>query len=83
MTPTRTTTVILWFAAVVLLFCSSLPALAAGADAMLQQASNDYTAMLESLVKKYEDEYKRGEDLDWKYYQQNRKNTIRNQVAAW
>jgi len=83
MTPKLTTTIILWCAAAVLLFCSPPSAFAADSDAMLQQASTDYAAMLDSLVKKYEEQYKRGEELDHKYRQANNKDTIRNQVAAW
>jgi hypothetical protein len=66
---------------IVLLFCPL--AFAAGTDALLQGAANDYAAMKESLVKKYEEQYKRGEELDRKYRQENNKDTIRNQVAAW
>lgn len=69
-------------AAIVFSFASSSP-LAAGSDALLQAASTEYAAMKESLVKKYEDAYKQGEELDRRYSQENRKDTIRNQVQAW
>ena len=70
-------------AAVFLLLYSS--PLLAGTDpeALLQQARNEYAALKESLVKKYAEVYKRGQDLDRLYYQKNNKNTIRNQVQTW
>jgi len=83
MTPKLTKTIVLCCAVAVLFFCSRPPAFAAGSDAQLQAAATDYAAMLDSLVKKYEEQYKRGEELDHKYRQANHKDTIRNQVAAW
>jgi hypothetical protein len=65
------------------LFVSCPLVFAAGSDALLQGAASYYAAMKDALVKKYEDAYKRGEELDRHYYQANRKDTIRNQVQAW
>jgi hypothetical protein len=70
-------------AVIVSVFFSSSPLLAAGPDALLQQASSEYGAMKGALVKKYEEQYKRGEELDRRYYEANRKDTIRHQVQAW
>ncbi|MCJ7547324.1 MAG: Ig-like domain-containing protein [Deltaproteobacteria bacterium] len=64
-----------------LFFCPLV--FAAGTDALLQGAVSDYNAMKDALVKQYEEQYKRGEELDRQYYQANRKDTIRNQVQAW
>jgi hypothetical protein len=79
----HTKKIVLNCAVAVLFFCSCPFVFAAGSDALLQGAVSDYAAMKDSLVKKYEEQYKRGEELDRKYAQENRKDTIRNQVAAW
>jgi hypothetical protein len=59
--------------------------LVAGTDpeALLQQARNEYATLRDSLVKKYAEAFKRGQDLDRLYYQKNNKNTIRNEVQVW
>ena len=82
MPPTLTKTIVLCLAVIICL-CSSSLVFAAGADALLQAAGTEYAAMKASLIKKYEDAYKQGEELDRRSYLENRKDTIRNQVQAW
>src|SRR4030042_4241828 len=62
---------------------TSLLVAAGSSDALLQGAAAEYASMRESLVKRYEDACKRGEALHRRYSQENKKDTIRNQVQAW
>jgi hypothetical protein len=78
----HTKKIVLNCAVAVLFFCSCPFVFAAGSDAQLQEAAKDYSALKDSLVKKYEEQYKQGEELDRKYSQGHREVTNRNLVQA-
>jgi hypothetical protein len=52
-------------------------------DALIQAAKKDYEALNASLVKKYEDGYKKAPEQDREYYRQHGVDTIRHQVKNW
>ncbi|MCJ7772941.1 MAG: Ig-like domain-containing protein, partial [Desulfobacterales bacterium] len=52
-------------------------------DALIQSAKKEYEDLKISLVKKYEDGYKKAPEQDHEYRRLHGKDTIRNQVKNW